>query len=112
MIHLIRSIDQFNQLPIQQLWDKEGDQVVAYQRGDYVFVYNFNGDKSFTDYGILADRGAYELVLSSDNSRYGGFNRIDESVVHFTVSQPLHESGKEWLMLYLPSRTAVVLRRK
>jgi len=112
MIHLIRRTDHFNTLNIQQLWDKENDQVVAYQRGDYVFAFNFNGEKSFTDYGILADRGAYETVLSTDNSKYGGFNRIDESIVHFTVGQPAHESGKEWLMLYLPARTAVVLKRK
>ncbi|MCE1154612.1 MAG: hypothetical protein LWW91_00565 [Bacteroidales bacterium] len=28
------------------------------------------------------------------------------------MRQPVHESGKEWLMLYLPARTAVVLKRK
>lgn len=112
MIALIRSIDKFNTLRVEQVWDNEGDQVVAYQRGNYVFVFNFNGEKSFTDYGMLANRGAYEIVLSTDNSMYGGFNRIDEDIVHFTVKQPLHESGKEWLKLYLPSRTAIVLRQK
>jgi 1,4-alpha-glucan branching enzyme len=112
MIAMLKSINDFNNLPIQQLWDNDGDQVVAYQRGDYVFAFNFNGEKSFTDYGILADRGACETLLTTDNSKYGGFNRIDESIVHFTVSQPVHESGKEWLMLYLPARTAIVLKRK
>ncbi|OJX87666.1 MAG: 1,4-alpha-glucan-branching enzyme [Paludibacter sp. 47-17] len=112
MIAMIKNGHDFNTLPVQKLWDKEGDQVVAYQRGDFVFAFNFNGEKSFTDYGILADQGAYETVLTTDNSLYGGFNRIDESIVHFTVRQPVHESGKEWLMLYLPARTAVVLKRK
>jgi len=112
MIALINSIPGFSTLPIYQLWDKDGDQVVAYQRGEYTFVFNFNGEKSFTDYGILADKGAYDTVLTTDRPIYGGFDRIDETTVHFTVQEPKHESGKEWLMLYLPSRSAVVMKKK
>ena len=112
MIHLIKNEKGFNELPIHQLWDKDADQVVAFQRGDYVFVFNFNGIKSFTDYGILADSGVYSTVLSTDRSQYGGFNRIDESIEHHTVSTLDKKEGKEWLMLYLPSRTAVILKKK
>ncbi len=113
MIHLISSIKKFNELPIYTLWDKEGDQVVAYQRGEYVFVFNFNGQQSFTDYGILAEPGAYEVVLNTDDKRYGGFGLSDDSVVHFTQFDAEYESyGKEWLQLYLPARSAVVLKKK
>ena len=78
MIELIRSADHFNLLPLQQLWDKEGDQVLAYQRGNLVFVFNFNGVHSYTDYGILAEPGAYKVVLNTDNPLYDGFGLMDE----------------------------------
>lgn len=112
MIALIKSVPAFNKLPIQELWIKEDDQVLAYQRGKFVFVFNFNGTKSFTDYGILADKGAYKIALNTDNSLFGGFNRVDESIVHFTISEPPHLSGKEWLKLYIPTRTAFVLKKQ
>ncbi len=111
MITLIKSVHEFNQLPIQQLWDKEDDKVLAYQRGNLIFIYNFNGDQSYVDYGILADKGTYKIILNTDNSKYGGYNLVDESIEHITLSKPVHESGKEWLMLYLPARSALILKK-
>jgi 1,4-alpha-glucan branching enzyme len=112
MIELIKSIPNFNEEPVEKIWDKEGDQVVAFKRGDYVFVFNFNGKESFTDYGILADKGIYTTVLNSDNKEFGGFGLIDESIEHITLAEPVDPSGKEWLKLYLPARSAMVLKRK
>jgi len=111
MLALIKSIPAFNRVAIEQLWDKEGDQVLAYQRDDLVFVFNFNGSKSFTDYGILAHPGEYQPVLNTDNSKYGGYNLVDESINHLTIAKGEQPSEKEWLMLYLPARTAMVLRK-
>jgi 1,4-alpha-glucan branching enzyme len=111
MILLIRSVARFNKLPINQLWIKEDDQVLIFQRGKLIFVFNFNPFKSFTDYGILAEKGAYRIVLNTDNSVFGGYDLIDESVVHITLPEPKDPSGKEWLKLYIPARTAFVLRK-
>lgn len=111
MMALIKSVPNFNEQNIYQLWDKEGDQVLAYQRADLVFVFNFNGFQSFTDYGILAEKGSYKVVLNTDNSNYGGFDLIDENVEHITVAYPKNSYDKEWLMLYLPARSAIVLRK-
>ena len=112
MIGMINSIPAFNKVTIQQLWDKDDDQVLAYQRGDLVFIFNFNGTKSFTDYGILADKGSYRTVLNTDESLFGGFNLIDESIIHSTIPNPIDVVGKEWLKLYIPARTAFVLKRQ
>jgi 1,4-alpha-glucan branching enzyme len=82
-------------------------------RGDLVFVFNFNPFKSFDDYGILAPGGSYETVLSSDNPDFGGYGNIDESIEHLTQNDPLYSPhGVEWLKLYLPARTAMVLRKR
>ena len=112
MISLLKSVPQFNQLNIEKLWDNEGDKVLAYQRGNLIFVFNFNGVKSFSDYGILANKGTYKIVLNTDESVYGGFDLIDESVKHLTLSEPKDPSGKEWLKLYIPARTALVLKKQ
>ena len=111
MMGLINSVKAFNEQPIYQLWDKETDQVFAYQRGPLIFIFNFNGTKSFTDYGILAEKGSYSVVLNTDNSKYGGFDLVDETVEHYTLQQPKHAGEKEWLMLYLPARSAMVLKK-
>ena len=110
MIELIGGTYNFQDLPVRKLWEKDDDQVLAFMRGDLVFVFNFNPFKSFTDYGILAPGGSYRTVLSTDNRDFGGYGNIDESIEHLTISDPLYSPhGVEWLKLYLPSRSAMVL---
>lgn len=110
MIQIIKSTPDFNKLELVQLWDNEGDQVLAFMRGKYIFVFNLNGTKSFTDYGILAPKGIYSTVLSTDNTEFGGYGLVDESIDHITLpTEP--KSDKEWLKLYIPARTALVLRK-
>jgi 1,4-alpha-glucan branching enzyme len=112
MIHLMNQCPQFNLTPITLLWDKSDDQVLAYQRDDLVIIYNFNPTRSFSDYGILTTQGTYHIVLNSDSKRFGGFGLVDETIPHFTQPDPLYRAQhKEWLKVYLPSRTALVLKR-
>lgn len=112
MIELVGQIHNFQALPIRKLWDNDGDQVLAYMRGDMVFVFNFSPSKSYDGYGLLAPAGSYRTVLSTDSPQFGGYDNIDENVEHLTVHDPLYSpDGIEWLKLYLPSRTAMVLKK-
>lgn len=111
MIHLLSSVHNFQATPIRKLWDKDDDQVLAYMRGNLVFVFNFSPTRSYTGYGILAPAGKYAGVLDSDNPRYGGYGNIDESVSHLTQPDPLYaDAHLGWLKLYLPARSMQVLR--
>ena len=113
MIHLIGGKRGFEKLPVKKLWDKDDDQVLAFSRGDLTFVFNFSPYKSFTDYGFLAPEGEYDMVLNSDDPQYGGYGNVDDSQPHFTTPDPLYaEAGLGWLKLYLPARSAFVLRKK
>ena len=95
-----------------KLCDNEGDQVVAYQRGDLVFVFNWNGVKSFEGYGIPVPEGKYKVVLNTDATEFAGFGLSDDSVEHFTMPDDGYlKKGKGWLQLYLPARSAVVLQK-
>lgn len=111
MIALAAGVYDFQSVPIDKLWEKDDDQVLAFRRGDLIFVFNWNPSKSFSDYGFLAPAGEYEVILDSDDKSFGGFGFIDHSVHHFTQHDPLYSpSGKGWLKMYLPARTAQVLR--
>ena len=112
MLEVIKSMKNFQATPVQEIWHNDGDQVLAYMRKDLVFVFNFNPKQSFTDYGFLVPAGSYEVILNTDNPDYGGYGLTDDTVKHFTLSDPLYKKDKkEWLKLYIPARTAMVLKR-
>ena len=111
MVEMVSSHFNFQALPVEKLWEKDDDQVLAFRRGDLIFVFNWSPTKSFSDYGFLAPAGEYEVVLDSDSLNFGGFGNIDDKIHHFTQPDPLYSpSGKGWLKMYLPARTAQVLR--
>ena len=113
MIHLVSSVRNFQATPVEKLWDKDDDQVLAFKRGDLVFVFNFNPSQSFTGYGILAPQGEYVHVMDSDQPEYGGYGNIDPGTSHLTQPDPLYTPhGLGWLKLYIPARSAQVLRLK
>ena len=112
MLKVIKSEKDFIKTPVQEIWHNDSDQVLAFMRGDLVFVFNFNPTTSFTDYGFLVPTGAYNVVLNSDASEFGGNNLADDSITHLTNYDPLYVAErKEWLKLYIPARSAVVLRK-
>jgi 1,4-alpha-glucan branching enzyme len=112
MITIISGIKDFERTAIQEIWHNDGDQVLCFAREDYIFTFNFSPSKSFTDYGFLVAPGTYEVILDTDSKDFGGFGFSDDSVKHFTLHDPLYEKeNKEWLRLYLPARTAMVLKR-
>ncbi len=112
MVHLLRSVKDLQDTPVIEIWHNDGDQVLAYRRKNLIFVFNFHPNKSFTDYGFLVPTGAYDVVLNTDNPDFGGFGSSDDSIRHFTNFDPLYKKDKkEWLKLYIPARSAVVLRK-
>ncbi len=88
----------------------EGDKIIAFTRNNYFFVFNFHPTNSYTDYGFAIDQGKYQCVLSTDESRFGGYDNIHLSSVHRTTVE--RSFGlKQRLNLYLPARTAQVLKK-
>lgn len=111
MVELVAKCFDFQALPVEKLWEKDDDQVLAFRRGDLIFVFNWSPDRSFADYGFLAPAGEYTCVLDSDAAEFGGFGMVDDSVHHFTMPDPLYSpAGKGWLKMYIPARSAQVLR--
>jgi 1,4-alpha-glucan branching enzyme len=81
-------------------------QLLIFERRGYLFVFSFNPTTSYTDYQFDAPAGKYITILNTDNPAFGGDNRIDERVEHFT-----QYTGKENLLsLYIPARIGFVLK--
>ena len=111
MIEAIEQVKNFNKTPLQEIWHNDDDQILAFERGNLLFVFNFSPTKSFTDYGLLVPTGTYNVILNTDAKCFGGNELNDDSITHFTTYDPLYvKEHKEWLKLYIPARTAMVLR--
>ncbi len=105
MIHLIKEENTLAFKPVSLL-ENTPDEVLIFRRGRLLFVFNFNPITSFTNYGTMTDAGSYKVVLNTDNVDFGGINRNDDTQIHITQ----FENGNNWLKLYLPSRTGIVLK--
>ena len=107
MVKLFKSNEQIGANEPFFVMANEGDQVVAFARGDFVFVFNFNPTQSFTDYGIPAKSGTYKICLNSDEAAFGGFDRIDNTIEYKTSEI---DKNRHQIRLYLPSRCGLALR--
>lgn len=110
---MISLCKEYKLLKIPEIYKKHAhpsDQVLAFERANLLFVFNFNPNQSFTDYGISVVPGKYRSMLSSDNSSYGGQDRIDENIIHRSFPERKF-TPNQMLKLYIPSRTALVLER-
>ena len=113
MLEVVKSEKKFNETPVQEIWHNDGDQILAFSRGDLIFVFNFSPIRSYSDYGFLVPEGSYNVVLNTDAKEFGGYGFADDTVEHLTNADPLYaEDHKGWLKLYIPARSAVVLRKK
>lgn len=113
MLTVIKSEKNFNDTPVQEIWHNDGDQILAFSRGELVFVFNFSPTRSYSDYGFLVPEGSYHVVLNTDARKFGGYGFADDTVEHLTNADQLYaDQHKGWLKLYIPARSAVVLRKK
>jgi len=89
------------------------DHVLAFYRGGFVFVFNFDPVRSYQDYGVLVPPGGtYRLVLNSDETRFGGQGRIATDQEFWPMNVEQGDEIVQQIRLYLPARTAIVVRRR
>lgn len=105
MISIIRDENLYHHAPVSIFNDVE-KQLMIFSRAGIIFVFNFSPTDSFTDYKFIAPKGAYKLILDSDDPIFGGFGRVDSSVIHYTIQK----ADSHYLSLYIPSRSTMVLK--
>ncbi|HOD34408.1 MAG TPA: alpha amylase C-terminal domain-containing protein [Syntrophales bacterium] len=94
------------------LLEQSMDRVLAFMRAGLLFVFNFHPARSHADYRFEAPPGRYEIILDSDDARYGGHGRLKKDQGHFTIPEKKDGQLRHTISLYLPTRTAVVLERR
>jgi 1,4-alpha-glucan branching enzyme len=110
MIELARRYGVLASPPPRMLWEHDDDKILIFERAGLVWAFNFNPARSFPDYQFSAPPGQYEIILDSDDARLGGHDRIDRTQFHFTLKATEKHHPPHRLSLYLPNRTALVLR--
>ncbi len=112
MLKVIKKHRGFEKQAFVEIWHNDGDQVFAFRRGDLLFFFNFSPCNSYTGYGFMVEQGAYEYLLNTDDPSFGGNGFNDDKLIHYTnYDQRLARENKGWLQLYLPTRTACVLKK-
>lgn len=100
---LLGTIDDVSDTEYHYVAIDEGRHLVSYMRGDLLFIYNLSPTSSYTDHAVSAKNGDYTIILCSDDERFGGHGRVDTAMTY--------RAKDEEILLYIPSRSAFVLKR-
>ncbi len=109
MINLAKKNHLFTKEP-HYLSINDGDNVMLYERNQVVFAFNFDPDRSYTSYFVPTHvEGEYRILLSSDDFQYGGHGRVATAQTYTARKQ---DNGQIGFYIYLPTRSAIVLKKK
>jgi 1,4-alpha-glucan branching enzyme len=111
MIALAKTHRLFDSAILPLLHEHSTDQVIIFTRADLIFAFNFHPNRSFTDYRFVAPSGKYQMILNCDAPEYGGHGRLMSDQQHITISVESGVKNRHMLSLYLPARSALVLRQ-
>ncbi len=102
LIHVLGTAAVFSQ-PNLLHYSHVTDEIIAYSRGEFLFLVNLHPTQSQQDYPLNVPEGKYELVLDTDEARFCGLSRLRPGQEYFALE------GR--LLVYLPSRCALVLQK-
>jgi len=108
MIRVARENHIFCQRMPDLMLNKQPEKTLAFYRHGLLFALNFHPTQSLTNVLVPVHQpGEYTVVLCSDDEKYGGWNQVQ----HMAYPTKLFD-GKHYVELYLPARTAVVLKER
>ncbi len=108
MVSMIKKYKVLDGYDMQTL-AHNADHVLAYHKGKAFFVFNFDPSRSYEGYFVpVAEEGAYEVFFSTDDYCYGGKGRV----YHQKYQACKEPDGRLGFRVYLPSRCAIVFRKK
>ena len=107
MLEVLNRNPEFFRRRVQTVRIDDCGKVLIFERDDCYFCFNFHPENSYFDYGFEVLPGEFETVLDSDAPEFGGFSRRAPGQRYWSRQG---QSGA-CITLYLPSRTALVLKR-
>ena len=112
MIAMARSHYLLDSSDLQLLYEHGDHKMIIFYRAHLLFAFNFHPSESYPDYRFKAPPGTYRLLLTSDDSRYGGHGRLEADQEHVSLPEKGSPGKSHILSLYLPSRTGLVLQHR
>ncbi|MBR5868276.1 MAG: alpha amylase C-terminal domain-containing protein [Clostridia bacterium] len=94
----------------RNLWFDYQNNLLIFERAGDIYLFNLHPTKSLDGVFVhchLTGEGKYKVVFSTDDAAYGGGERIGKRRTY----RPEHDMLGFGFKIYLPCRTAIVLRR-
>lgn len=108
MLEVLKSENILQAAPAHLLNIDESNKVLIFERANLIFVFNFHPSNSVPDYEFWVPKaGKFSYLLNSDDAKFGGHERIDQSTVH----ESFKKEGGDFIKIYCVNRTALVLKR-
>lgn len=108
MIHFAKEKGVFDYEFAQLINLDENNKTIVFCKKNLVFLFNFHPFNSIPDYNFFVpEPGAYKVVLCSDNLKFGGHGRVDESIKYLSIYDESTQTNR--LSVYLTNRTALIL---
>lgn len=90
----------------------EDDKVLAFERGHCIVVVNFHSYRSYVGFpiGTIIDSAkGFRCLLDSDETRFGGYGRLDDSPHNtFPIVEEPQDGRNKSIKVYLPSMSCLV----
>ncbi len=108
MVAIAKENRIFDQRMGDMRYISEKDQACAFYRNGLLFIFNFHHSNSLKTMRIsVPNPGAYTVVLSSDDEKYGGFENVEVRTYAAKTEKDQH-----FIELYIPARTCIVLKEQ
>ena len=111
MLKLARKYRILSKKDTVNLWIDQPGKIIAFSKGELVYVFNFHPTCSPTDFFLpvhSVGEGRYKVIFSTDDVDFGGMDRVSKQYVYYTRFVENRGLGFE---IYIPCRTAVVFKR-
>jgi len=93
-----------------QIWMDHMNKTIIFEKCSLLFVFNFHTVNSIPDYAFrVPEPGDYRLILNSDASAFGGHARLNETIVHTSIYNPVDNSHT--LKIYNINRAVQVFEK-
>ena len=111
MLRFARKYRVLNKRDTVNLWIDQPGKIIAFSKGELVYVFNFHPTYSPTDFFLpvhSVGEGKYKVIFSTDDVDFGGMDRVSKQYVYEAKFVENRGLGFE---IYIPCRTAMVFRK-
>ena len=93
-----------------RLWIDNDRKIIAFRNKDIVYIFNFHPENSYESFQLpIHDIGEFKVLMDTDEGRFGGFDRISHDFIY--QSEKLSGTDYDGIKIYIPSRTALALKK-